>query len=121
MHLAPALADQMRLRNQLPTQQLGHRGRVHRIGLDLGVADGLEIFRTGEPEVNALRHQQIPHPVPQAGALADGLVWPVERVDGQGPLVQIDAGVAHAEGLGEKGGRRLSRRRGSLGISLRCA
>ena len=82
-----------------------------------------------EAEVNPLRHHEIPHPITHAGALADGLVRAVERrevrrhrgaiggqvglphhgaggidrVDGEGPLVQIDAGVEHAEGLGENG------------------
>ena len=136
----------MRLRDQLHAEQLRHRGRIHGIRLDLRVADRLELLRVREPEVNPLRHQEIPHPVPHTGALADRLVRALERrevrgdrgavrgevglphhgaggidrVDGEGPLVEIDAGVEQAEGLGEMGGRRISRRRASLGISLRC-
>ena len=82
-----------------------------------------------EAEVNALWHEQIAHPIPHAGALADGLVRAVEGrdvggdgravrgqvglshhraggidgVDGERPLVQINAGVAHVEGRGENG------------------
>lgn len=87
-----------------------------------------------------------PHPVPHAGTLAYRPMWSLERrevcgdgrsirgevclphhgaggvdpVDGGVPLVEIAAGVEYTEGLGGQGGRRLSRRRATLGISLRC-
>ncbi len=127
--LARPLADHMRLRNQLHARQLGHHGRVDGIGFHLGVADGLEILGVRKAKVNALWHREIPHPVPQAGALADGLVRTfkgrevrghggavrrevrlphdgasgIDSVDGEGPLVEIDASVEHTEGSRSKG------------------
>ncbi len=114
-------ADHVRLRNELHAQQLRQGLGIDRVGLHLRVADRLEIFRVAQVEVNPLGHQQVPEPVPHAGTLDDGLMGTgqrgevggdglavgrhvrladdlasvVECMDGEGALVEIDAGVHH--------------------------
>jgi hypothetical protein len=126
------LADHVRLGNQLHAKELGHRRRIHGVGLVLRVTDRLEILRVRQAQVNPLRDQEIAHPVPHAGAFADGLVRTlkgrevrgngaavrrevrlphdaaggINGVDREGPLVEIDARVEHVEGLTEQGGTR---------------
>lgn len=144
-NLAMGVADHVRFVDELHAEQLGQCGRIDGSGVDLGRAVGLEIPGMAEPEVNALRHEEIPEPVPYAGAPDDGLMrswqrgevggdgvalrWEVGRadervggtqgVDGEGALVQVNAGVQHPRNSQSRGSR-TSLRSASLEISKCC-
>jgi hypothetical protein len=96
-NLAVRVADHVRLRDELDAEQLCQRRRVDGIRLHFGVADRLEILRVAEPQVNALRYEQIPEPVPHAGALDDRLVWAREPGEVRGDDVALRRQVRFAD------------------------
>jgi hypothetical protein len=53
---------------------LGKGLGVDLVGLDLGVANSLQILRVGELEVHAFRREQVGDPVPARGRLDGSLV-----------------------------------------------
>ena len=116
----------MSLRDQIHPKELGQRERIDRIGLHLGRSDGLELPGMSELELDAVLPQEIGDPVPAPGGLHHSAVRAlesvkiakeiarasrhlgpleeralgIERGNGQGPLVKIDAVLEH--GTSEK-------------------
>ena len=98
----------MGFRDEAGAQQLALRGGIDRIGLDLGVGDGLEELRMGQVEVNPLGHQQVAEPIPPAGSFDDGLVRPRElgEVPAHGRGIVGQRGLANpVAGSGERSQR----------------
>ena len=114
-----AIRDHVGLGDESGAEQLGQRLGVDLVGLDLRVADGLEVLGVGERERDALIAQEVGEPVPPGRRLDDGAVRAlmlaevgpqgvgvvlelllarevaglIDRDDEAGALVQVDAGV----------------------------
>jgi hypothetical protein len=67
-------ADHVCLGNEVRTEQLSQRKRVHAIGLHLGGADRLELPGMGEREIDPMLPAQIRKPIPAARRLHHGTV-----------------------------------------------
>ncbi len=122
--LTPLGGSHVGLRDQVAAEQLRQGRRVDRVGLHRGVADRLDRRRMGKPEVSTLTGEQVAQPIPvgrgldhralgrgpagQGGEVgdarlplrgqldvADGPALGVDRGDGEGPLVAVEAGVEH--------------------------
>ena len=68
------VTDHVGLGDEADAEQLAQRGGIDRIGLDLGVRDGLEELRMGQVQVNPLGDQQRAEPIPAAGGFDDGVM-----------------------------------------------
>jgi hypothetical protein len=138
--LAHLGADHVGRRDQVRAQQLREGGRVHGVGLHLGVADRLDVLAVPKREAHALAPQVVGEPVPgrcrlDNGALRlgpergevprdrrarrpqarglDGLAGRVHGGHDEVALVQVDPRVQHE--LSEGKGCRMMRRPGLLG------